>query len=241
MTAHGLDLGGARLEARASGTLWWAGQSLLVVSDLHLGKAQRLARRSGALLPPYETTATLARLQTEIAATNPRKVICLGDSFDDLTAVSELAPSDHATLTQLMARRDWLWIEGNHDPAPLALGGQHGESAVIAGLTFRHIANPAASGPEISGHYHPKARLAGQTAPCFLLNPPDGRLILPAFGAYTGGLDCAAPVLAALMPAPDALAILTGAKARAIPYSAASGSTSTGVVSNRPRASSRSR
>ena len=244
MTAYAFDLGGAQVEARPSGALWWADQRLLVVSDLHFGKAQRLARRGGALLPPYETQATLARLEAEVQATGAAGVICLGDSFDDLTAASELTEPERDRLLHLMQGRDWLWIEGNHDPAPTSLGGQHRAEVTLAGLTFRHIAEIAAEGPEISGHYHPKARLAGRAAPCFLLNPVAGRLILPAFGTYTGGLACDAPALAALMNAAGALAILTGTAARAIPYSAASGSASVGAsvgVSSKPRSTTRSR
>lgn len=221
MSGYAFTLGAARLEARASGALWWADQQLLVVSDLHLGKSQRLARRGGALLPPYETPATLARLEAELAATQARRVVCLGDSFDDVTAASELRSEDHAGLLRLMAGRDWVWIEGNHDPAPSDLGGLHQACLTLGALTLRHIAEPAVQGPEISGHYHPKARLAGRPAPCFLLNPKSERLILPAFGAYTGGLACDAPPLTELMQASDAVAILTGKAARAIPYAAA--------------------
>ncbi|HRK41937.1 MAG TPA: ligase-associated DNA damage response endonuclease PdeM [Gemmobacter sp.] len=242
MSSYAFDLGGARLEARASGALWWADLHLLVVSDLHFGKAQRLARRGGALLPPYETQATLARLEAEVEATGAAKVICLGDSFDDLTAAAELTEAEHDRLLHLMDGRDWLWIVGNHDPAPTNLGGQHRAEITLAGLTFRHIAEEGAQGPEISGHYHPKARLAGRAAPCFLLNPREQRLILPAFGTYTGGLACDAPALAQLMKAPGSLAILTGTSARTIPYSAASGSPSSAAgASSRPRATSRSR
>lgn len=247
MSHYAFQLGGARLEARASGALFWADQNLLVVSDLHLGKAQRLARRGGALLPPYETQATLARLEAEVQASGAARVICLGDSFDDLTAASELTEAERDSLLRLMAGRDWLWIEGNHDPAPTGLGGQHRAEVTLAGLTFRHIAEAGAQGPEISGHYHPKARLAGRAAPCFLLNPLAGRLILPAFGTYTGGLACDAPSLVALIGAPGALAILTGTSARAIPYSAALYSAARGSASpapgasTSPRATSRSR
>ncbi|MBL8562492.1 MAG: ligase-associated DNA damage response endonuclease PdeM [Gemmobacter sp.] len=247
MSSHAFDLGGARLEARASGALFWADQGLLVVSDLHFGKAQRLARRGGALLPPYETQATLARLEAELQATGAAQVICLGDSFDDLTAASELAEAERDSLLRLMDGRDWLWIEGNHDPAPTSLGGQHRAEITLAGLTFRHMAETGGTGAEISGHYHPKARLAGRAAPCFLLNPAAGRLILPAFGTYTGGLACDAAALVPLMQAPGALAILTGRTARAIPYSAALYSAARGSASpvpgasTRPRATSRSR
>lgn len=208
-----LTLGPETLHALPSGALHWPARRLLAVSDLHLGKSARLARRAGALLPPYETRATLERLDADIAATAPATVICLGDSFDDLAAADSLDEADALWLTRLMAGREWIWVEGNHDPGPLSLGGSHRAEVTLGTLTFRHIADPAEM-IEISGHYHPKARLAGQGKPCFLTDAR--RLILPAYGAYTGGLWCEDPALSGLMQ-PGALAILTGARARAIP------------------------
>lgn len=208
-----LTLGSETLHALPSGALHWPARRLLAVSDLHLGKSARLARRAGTLLPPYETRATLERLDADIAATAPAVVVCLGDSFDDLAAADSLDEGDALWLTRLMAGREWIWVEGNHDPGPLSLGGSHRAEVGFGALTFRHIADPGGN-LEISGHYHPKARLAGQARPCFLADSQ--RLILPAYGAYTGGLWCDDPALAGLMQ-PGALAILTGARARAIP------------------------
>ena len=198
-------LGPAQLQALPSGALFWADHSLLVVSDLHFGKSDRLARRGGALLPPYETRATLMKLDRDLTTTGARRVICLGDSFDDLTAAGEMGEDDRLWLTRLMAGRDWTWIEGNHDAGPVSVGGTHLAVLRVAGLTFRHIAS--AEVHEISGHYHPKARLPGRTAPCFLIDA--ARVIMPAYGAYTGGLNCDHPDLQALMQ-PRALAVLTG-------------------------------
>ncbi len=200
-------LGPAALRALPSGALYWPDERLLVVSDLHFGKSERLARRGGSLLPPYETRATLTRLDADLDATNPSHVVCLGDSFDDLTAADEMAETDRLWLTRLMAGRQWTWIEGNHDAGPVNLGGAHRADLRLNGLTFRHIAT--AEPFEISGHYHPKARLPGRTAPCFLIDAQ--RVILPAYGAYTGGLFCDHPDLQALMQ-PKALAVLTGPK-----------------------------
>ncbi|AWD22707.1 metallophosphoesterase [Fuscovulum blasticum] len=208
-----LTLGPETLHALPSGALWWPARRVLAVSDLHLGKSARLARRGGALLPPYETRATLERLEADIAATRPAGVICLGDSFDDTAAAGALEEDAVLWLTRLMAGRDWTWIEGNHDPGPIALAGTHRASLTLGALTFRHIADPA-QGHEVSGHYHPKARLAGQARPCFLADA--ARIILPAYGAYTGGLWSHDPALTGLMQ-PGALAVLTGPKARAIP------------------------
>jgi DNA ligase-associated metallophosphoesterase len=209
---HPLTLGSALLHALPSGALHWPAQGLLVVSDLHLGKSARLARRGGALLPPYETRATLEKLDADIAATAPRQVICLGDSFDDLTAGEEMDEADALWLSRLMAGRDWTWIEGNHDPGPMRLGGAHRAQAQVGGLTFRHIADPAQR-LEVSGHFHPKARLVGQARPCFLADAD--RIILPAYGAYTGGLWASDPGFGFLRP--EALAVLTGHRALAIP------------------------
>ncbi|MEZ5796174.1 MAG: ligase-associated DNA damage response endonuclease PdeM [Paracoccaceae bacterium] len=208
-----LTLGPEVLHALPSGALHWPARRVLVVSDLHLGKSARLARRGGALLPPYETRATLERLDADIAATRPATVICLGDSFDDLAAGEELDEADGLWLSRLMAGRDWIWIEGNHDSGPLALGGSHRAALVMGALQFRHIADPAQQF-EISGHYHPKAQVAGQTRPSFLADA--ARIILPAYGTYTGGLRCSDPVLTGLMQ-PQALAVLTGTRALAIP------------------------
>ena len=127
MSGEAFAFAGTMLTARASGALWWAEARLLCVADLHLGKSERLARRGGTLLPPYETAETLARLAAEIAALSPAAVVCLGDSFDDGAAGRALAPEDAARLAALVAGRDWTWIAGNHDPAPLALAsaGRH--------------------------------------------------------------------------------------------------------------------
>ncbi len=217
MSGTAFSLAGETLTALPSGALLWPAQRLLTVSDLHLGKSDRIARRTGTLLPPYETRDTLARLDADITAHAPDIVICLGDSFDDLTAAETLPPEEALTLTRLMAGRRWIWVEGNHDPGPLALGGTHLAEARLGPLTFRHIADPAATA-EVSGHYHPKATLAAKgqrvTRPCFLLDT--SRVILPAYGTYTGGLHSHAPALIALM-APDARAILLASPPRAIP------------------------
>ncbi|MCA3454704.1 MAG: ligase-associated DNA damage response endonuclease PdeM [Rhodobacter sp.] len=213
MTAYAFTLAGQPLLALASGALYWPAQDLLCVSDLHLGKSERLARRGGTLLPPYETRETLTRLGGVLAATGARHVVCLGDSFDDGAAGGGLEEDDRLRLCALMAGRSWTWIAGNHDPAPLASGGTHLSEFATAGLTFRHIAVPGETG-EVSGHFHPKARVAGRSRPCFLIDA--ARVILPAFGCYTGGLRASDPALAALLE-PQALAVLTGPRALAIP------------------------
>lgn len=217
---HALTLAGETLHALPSGALHWPARGLLCVSDLHFGRSERLARRGGTLLPPYETRATLARLDGDIDRLAPATVLCLGDSFDDHAALDGLDEGDRLWLLRLMAGRSWIWVEGNHDPGPGDLPGSHLATARIGALTFRHIAD-AAEGAEVSGHYHPKARLAGRTRPCFLAD--DRRILMPAYGTYTGGLDCTAPPLRALMGG-TALAILTGGpRALAIPMPRAAG------------------
>ncbi|MBL9047382.1 MAG: ligase-associated DNA damage response endonuclease PdeM [Tabrizicola sp.] len=210
---HALFFHGETLHLLPSGGLHWPARKLLAVSDLHLGKSERLARRGGALLPPYETQATLEKLDRDIEATRAETVICLGDSFDDLAAADGIEDSARLWLNRLIAGRDWTWITGNHDPGPIEIGGSHRAELKLRPFTFRHIAEPQEKA-EISGHYHPKASLAGQTRPCFLADA--ARLILPAYGTYTGGLRAHDPALTTLM-AKDALAILTGPRVLAIP------------------------
>jgi DNA ligase-associated metallophosphoesterase len=206
MTGFDFTFCGAALTALPSGALWWEEARLLTVADLHLGKSERLARRGGALLPPYETAETLARLAEDVARLRPAIVVCLGDSFDDLEAEGALTEAEAADLNRLMAGRRWIWIEGNHDPGPLEIGGDHLGELRHGPLTFRHIAAPGATG-EVSGHYHPKARLNARgrsvSRRCFLTDAR--RVILPAFGTYTGGLDARSEPLAALFPTGQAL------------------------------------
>ncbi|MBV0911723.1 ligase-associated DNA damage response endonuclease PdeM [Anianabacter salinae] len=230
-----ITLAGVPLVARGTGALWWPGRALLVVSDLHLCKSERVARRSGQMLPPYETRDTLARLDAEIEALAPKIVVCLGDSFDDRAASEALPEAERLWLMRLMAGRRWVWIEGNHDPGPLALGGTHLAELPEAPLTLRHIARPSASG-EVSGHYHPKAVLAARgrqvSRPCFLHDAD--RIVMPAFGTYTGGLRWDAPELRRLMR-PEAHAVLTGPTPHRVPMPGAQG------AGGKPAASTESR
>ena len=172
----------------------------MVVADLHLEKGSGFAAK-GALLPPYDTAATLTRLAGAIDRLDPRRVICLGDSFHDGDAAARLSAADGRTLAGLTAARDWIWITGNHDPEPPARwGGRAMQELVEGALVFRHEARPGAVG-ELSGHFHPKASVSTRarriTARCFV---GDGRrLILPAFGAYTGGLDVLDPAISGLL------------------------------------------
>lgn len=212
-----LSFAGEKLHALPEGALWWPAQEVLVVSDLHLGKSERIARRSGQLLPPYETIETLAKLKAVLHAYRPRVVVSLGDSFDDLPAANDLEDPVREQLLHLQDERRWIWIEGNHDAGPPPFAGEVHGIWTHGPLTFRHIADPAATA-EISGHFHPKATLHARgraiTRPAFLV---DGqRIVMPAFGVYTGGLRSSDVTLSALM-ASDATAVLTGATPCQIP------------------------
>lgn len=203
---HPLRFAGEDFIARISGALWWPAGRMLIVSDLHLGRSERYARRGGPLLPPWEVADTLDRLAAEIAALDPATVVSLGDAFDDDHAAGAMAPEALARIRALAAGRDWLWISGNHDrnaPGPGFPG--RGAACVHGPFTLRHEAGHGAGlgagpgagpeparGPDISGHLHPAIRLAGRSWRCFALGRE--HLILPAFGTYTGGLDIRDPV-----------------------------------------------
>ena len=164
---------------------------MLVVADLHLEKGSSFARR-GMLLPPYDTAATLSRLAALIERYAPRLVVALGDSFHDPFAATRLAPADRAILTRLAAARQWLWIAGNHDPLPpQELPGDVAESWTLGPLTFRHEPQPGEAHGEVAGHLHPVAIVASRSGSVRRRSfVSDGaRCIMPAFGAYAGGLN----------------------------------------------------
>ena len=171
------------------GALYWPEERVLVIADLHLEKGSSFATR-GVLLPPYDTAATLERIAALIARFAPHAVIALGDSFHDRKGPARIAPADRAALAGLQRGRDWIWIAGNHDPDPAeGVGGSFGGAIAIGALVFRH--EPTGAKGEIAGHLHPVARVAGRgrtvSRRCFA---SDGaRLVMPAFGAFTGGLN----------------------------------------------------
>jgi hypothetical protein len=184
-----VNVAGIDFIADLSGAFFWEEQSLLVVSDLHLEKGSSFAAR-GTLLPPYDTVATLGRLNAVIARHDPRMVIALGDSFHDRNAHDRLAAPDRGAIAALQIRRDWIWISGNHDPALSAdLGGVVASEVAIGPIVFRH--EPTGAVGEIAGHLHPKARVPtrGRTVErrCFACD--GARAVMPAFGAYAGGLS----------------------------------------------------
>jgi DNA ligase-associated metallophosphoesterase len=211
---------GHTLAISASRAVYWPAQEALLVADLHLEKASWFAQR-GQMLPPYDSAETLDRLAQAIAQTGARRVFCLGDNFHDDDGPTRMTDPARSALDAIAARVDLVWITGNHDAAMMHHTGAVVDEVDLGGVTLRHEAQSAAIGPEISGHYHPKLRLRikGRAIrrPCALRS--ESRLILPAFGALTGGLDATDPALiAAMQPARTIEAIVhTSAKAVQIP------------------------
>ena len=210
-----LSFAGETFVASAAGTLYWEARRALLVADLHLEKASWFARL-GQLLPPYDSHATLVALRDEVERTGARRLYCLGDSFHDRFGCDRLDPASRAILLDLTASLDWTWIVGNHDPGFADhCGGTIVEEAEVAGILLRHEAQPAETRPEISGHFHPKLRLSinGRRIArrCFVASKR--KLILPAFGSLTGGLDARHPEIVraisgeavALVPVADRL------------------------------------
>lgn len=207
-----IAFGGVQLEADRSGALWWPTEGTLLVADLHLEKGSGYASR-GQMLPPYDSGKSLARLAELVATHNPSRVVCLGDSFHDGEASRRLPDAYRAILCRLVDGREWVWVRGNHDPSPPDdLGGTAVLETEIAGLVLRHEARSRVR-PEISGHFHPKAsvrvRYHRVTGRCFVFD--ERRLILPAFGAYTGGLSVRSPEIKQLFGA-DAHVVVIGAR-----------------------------
>ncbi|WP_414692333.1 ligase-associated DNA damage response endonuclease PdeM [Phenylobacterium sp.] len=184
-------IGGADALLRCSGALWLAAERTLVVADLHLEKGSSYAAR-GQMLPPYDTRETLRRLGAEVAALTPATVILLGDTFHDRRSEDRLAADDAETVRELARGRTLIWVVGNHDAdGPRALPGETADELSLCGLTLRHEPRPGLQPGEVSGHLHPAARVKATRGSvrrrCFITDAE--RLILPAFGAYAGGLN----------------------------------------------------
>jgi len=189
--SQALAICGKQFLADMSGALYWPGEETLIVADLHLEKASAHAAR-GTLLPPYDTRETLERLAVVIERYEPRTVVALGDSLHDGGAVARISSRDLAALRILQEDRRWIWVTGNHDPEiEASLGGEVVDALDVGGLRLVHLPTPGRATHEIAGHLHPAARLSlyGHTLrrPCFIANRL--RLVVPAFGAFTGGLN----------------------------------------------------
>ena len=201
VTLAPVHLAGERLMLDPAGALVWPAQRLLAVADLHLEKGSAAAAR-GSLLPPWDTRVTLDRLALLLRRHAPRIVVALGDSFHDAGGCARLLPADAARLAGMAAAARFIWVLGNHDPAPPeGLGGESMGEFRAGPLVFRHQAASAAAG-EVSGHFHPKAQVPVRgtqiSRACFVADAR--RVLLPALGAYTGGLDVRDPAIARLFP-----------------------------------------
>lgn len=186
-----IEVCGLTFVADRSGALYWPAEKALIVADLHLEKGSSRAAR-GNFLPPYDTRATLLKLAETVDSFQAEAVIALGDSLHDAGAASRISDEDRDILKIIQDDREWIWITGNHDPLIDAkLGGASVEQIALAGLTLRHTPAAGRITHEIAAHLHPAAKLSmhGHTLrrPCFIGN--GRRLVLPAFGAYTGGLN----------------------------------------------------
>lgn len=211
---------------RCSGALWLPDHRTLIASDLHLEKGSAFAVR-GQMLPPYDSPATLAKLEAEIEALDPARVVLLGDSFHDSKAIDRLSAEDRERVARLAVGRDWIWLEGNHDLVALegaldALPGRVVTTMTLGALTLIHEPQPGEAMGEVAGHLHPAARVAaygrGVRRPCFVT---DGqRLLMPAFGAFTGGLDVRDPAVAGLFAEAPMVAALGRDKVHALAWEA---------------------
>lgn len=209
---HHYSFGGRDLALLADRAIFWPARHALIVADLHFEKASWFAA-TGQYLPPFDSEATLARLTALVDRTGARELWCLGDSFHDAHGPGRLSGSAQAMLAALATTLRLVWITGNHDSAA-AFAGESMNEAVIDGLVLRHEALAGEKRPELSGHFHPKIRV--ETAmrrisrPCFLHS--GNHLVLPAYGALTGGLDVHDPALSHL-DAGDAAAIVVTERA----------------------------
>ena len=210
-------LGDALVTALPDGALWIAEAKTLIVSDLHLEKGSAFALR-GQMLPPYDTHAALVKLGKLIEAMAPDIVVSLGDSFHDGGGVARMAPSDRDLLQGMITRCDWIWVEGNHDGrAPETLGGVVRDVLHIGSLVLRHEPTAGAAPGEIAGHLHPCAKVSGRGRSvrrrCFATD--GARLVMPAFGAFTGGLNVCDDAYAEIFP--DGVTALVLGKDRVLP------------------------
>ncbi|MGB3805711.1 MAG: ligase-associated DNA damage response endonuclease PdeM [Erythrobacter sp.] len=219
-----MEFAGEELLLTKGNALYWPRESALLVADLHLEKGSWFAKQ-GQMLPPYDSRETLERVADAVKATGARRVITLGDNFHDDDGTCRLDPYACGMLESLTRALDWVWITGNHDEnMGRAFGATLAEEMELSGIVLRHAAKRGETKPELSGHYHPKMRLTVRhrriARPCAVVsrNAQADRMILPAFGAYTGGMDAGAPeIMKALSPAREIDAVLS-AKGRLVRF-----------------------
>jgi DNA ligase-associated metallophosphoesterase len=220
-----LRLGAAEALLRQSGALWLEAERALIVADLHLEKGSSYAAR-GQMLPPYDTRETLKRLAVEVEALAPATVILLGDTFHDRTSEERLAEDDAERLRALARGRTLIWVVGNHDAdGPRALPGQIADELTLQGLTLRHEPQPGLQPGEVAGHLHPAARVRATRGSvrrrCFIT---DGeRMILPAFGAYAGGLNVMDAAFAGLFARGPIIGALGSSRVHAVGWRSLAG------------------
>lgn len=213
---------GELLRPLVCGALYWPAQHTLLVADLHFEKASAFARR-GWLLPPHDTADTLRLLIDAIELTGARRVICLGDSFHDRGGPDRLPFGPRGALKALTHSLDWLWITGNHDDTTgAALGGRVMTEARIGALTLRHEADPDDPAPELSGHFHPKVavHVRGRRIVRRAFAVSSSKIILPAYGAFTGGLDIADPAITSVMRGAVTAVLVEGGRLLRFPVTA---------------------
>lgn len=220
-----LEIAGEEFILTKGNALYWPREHTLLVADLHLEKGSWFASK-GQMLPPYDSRETLERVADAVKQTGARRVITLGDNFHDSEGTARLDRYASGMLEALTRSLDWVWITGNHDEEMArSFGAQLAEELEVGGIVLRHEAKPGETRPELSGHFHPKMRLKVRerhiARPCGVLSHAHGsgdRMILPAFGAYTGGMDAASPaIIKALSPANSIDAVLP-AKGRLVRF-----------------------
>jgi uncharacterized protein len=216
---------GAEVTLRASGALWLKSERMLVVADLHLEKGSSYASR-GQMLPPYDTRETLSRLEAEVADLDPAAVVLLGDTFHDRKSEERLAADDADRLRALALGRRLIWVVGNHDAdGPQQLPGERADELSLLGLTFRHEPQEGPQAGEVAGHLHPAARVKASRGSvrrrCFVTDAE--RAILPAFGAYAGGLNVRDPAFAGLFARPPMAGALGRGRVHAVGWKSLTG------------------
>ena len=222
MTLMPLTLNGESLLLTPEGALFRPACRTLLVADLHFEKGSAMAAQSRRLAPPYDTQMTLERLMQVMRLTRPARVIALGDSFHDVDGPDRLSSAMRQRIIEITKAVEWVWVEGNHDPVPPSdLGGTGALDLAIGNLILRHAPSPGPAPGEIAGHLHPKATVTTSarriSSFCFVT---DGRrLVMPAFGAYTGGLDVNSPPFRALFPKGFRVLMLGRERLYAIPQS----------------------
>lgn len=216
-----LSFAGEEFALLRSNALYWPRENALLVADLHLEKGSFFARH-GQMIPPYDSRETLGRIAAAIGATGARRVYTLGDNFHDSEGSARLEEHAAGMLSALTRATDWVWITGNHDPE---MENRHGGTLAteleIAGLVLRHEAKRGETRPELSGHFHPRLKLKIRDRhvrrACAVIahgSPGSGRMILPAFGTYTGGMDAGDPAIVRAMQPAAAIDAMVHAGAR---------------------------